>query len=200
MVTFFRPHKTSFERFFRGLTSLKSSLPFIALGPLDAVRSCFHWQWWVLWIIMCSRTSYIRLPGTCLPFANCKLVLFMYAWDFPLKARAFTFNARSNLPLWHTGWKAQVGTWTGLPWWQERGTHFADVSVTKKTHLHFHWMLQIHNPSRPPSVCSPQTSVGAPGWRRPSREWERCNTLPPPGSATCTWKKGPSHQMVAVIN
>lgn len=70
----------------------------------------------------------------------------------------------------------------------ERNT-FCRSERDKESYLHFDWMLEIHNPSRPSSASSPQTSAGAPGWRRPPREWERCNTLPLPGSATCTWQK-----------
>ena len=72
------------------------------------------------------------------------------------------------------------------PFWhkQDRGAHFA-------------WQGE-----KPPScltnsqprvdlalASSPQTSAGAPGWRRPPRGWERCSTLPPPGSAACTWER-----------
>lgn len=46
---------------------------------------------------------------------------------------------------------------------------------------------------RPRSPSSPQTSAGAPGWRRPPQGWERCSTLPPPGSAACTWERQKQH-------
>lgn len=130
-LTFFRPPENCFGEVLLAVWAFWK-----VICPL------LPWHLWVLLslkvavfgIIMCRCTSYMSLP--CLPglltFANCKLGLFIYAWDFPLKARAFTFNARSDLPLWHTGWKAQAGTCTRLPWWQERGTHFAKVSVTKK--------------------------------------------------------------------
>ncbi len=93
----------------------------------------------------------------------------------------------SDLPL---RVKNTSGNRTRLPWWQEREEHILLKWVCKIRRVWqrrpaFYWiLLQIF-----PPLSSPQTSAGAPGWRRPPRGWGRYNTLPPPGSATCTWER-----------
>lgn len=91
--------------------------------------------WRALWILMCSSTPLHLALRNSLTFAHCEAALFMYAWDFPFKSQSF------QSPLWHKGWNIQAGTRTRLPWWQEGGSRFAKLNVTKKAYSRFSYVV-----------------------------------------------------------
>lgn len=143
--------------------------------------------WRALWILMCSSTPLHLAPRNSLTFAHCEAALFMYAWDFHFKSQSIHCQCQEPSSSLAQGVKRTSRNKDKVTMVTGGRITFCQIERDKESLLTL--FLRCHDTLPPHPVSSPQTSVGAPGWRCPPRVWEHCNILPPPGSATCTWRK-----------